>query len=166
MSSNKKPTKDKNKLPYRKNVSCVLFQGERYLLVQSLGWPCDFWKFPQGGVKKGESMEESLKRELNEEVGITDYRIIGISKHTNKYDWAEESVKIARFRWRGQIQKFMVVEYLGDIDKVKANTSEIQDCKWVNIEELFLNIDHDHKDFTNYKNTIEKILREFNKLPD
>jgi len=164
--NNKTPTKDKNKLPYRKNVACVLFQGERYLLVQSLGWPRDFWKFPQGGVKKEESREDTLKRELNEELGIVDYKIVGVSKYINKYDWAEESVKIAGFRWRGQIQKFMVVEYLGDSNKVKANTSEIQDCKWVNIDDLFSNIDHDHKDFTNYKNIIEKILREFNKLPD
>lgn len=151
-------------LPYRNNVSCVVFRGEMYLLVQKVGWPKNFWKFPQGGIEEDESNEEAVKRELAEELGTNKYKIAGVSRYLNKYDWSEDSVKLAGFRWRGQIQKFYLVEYLGSDEDIKLDKKEHQNYKWVNIEELLKSIDHDHKDFTNYKDSIEKVLKEFEKL--
>lgn len=56
-----------NKLPYRDNISCIVFKDDMFLLVQLNDWPKDFWKFPQGGIEQGETEEEAVIRELIEE---------------------------------------------------------------------------------------------------
>lgn len=149
------------RLPYRNNVSCIVFREKRFLLVQLNGWPDNWWKFPQGGVKEGELEETAAQRELLEELGNKNFRIIGISNHINRYDWSDDSVKKAGYKWRGQIQKFFLVEYLGSDEEIEINRKEIQQFKWAELKDLFANIDHDHPLFANYKNTIEKVLEDF-----
>jgi putative (di)nucleoside polyphosphate hydrolase len=150
-------------LPYRDNVASVVFKGNKFLLVQLKGWPENFWKFPQGGMNVGEQEEGAVLRELSEELGTTNFKIIGKSVYTNKYDWPIDSIEKAGFRWKGQFQRFFVVEFLGDESEVNFDRNEIQACKWVKKDEIFGHIDHDHKLFVNYKNTIEKVLSEFEK---
>lgn len=153
---------DISKLPYRDSVSCVIFKGNKFLLVQLIGWPDNWWKFPQGGIKEGESEKEAVRRELLEELGSENFKIIAKSSHTNKYDWSDFALKLAGYRWRGQIQKFFLVEYLGTNKEIKINKKEVQQYKWAGLNDLFASIDHKDKIFTNYKNTIEKVLKEFN----
>lgn len=151
-------------LPYRNNISCIVFKDKRFLLVQLTGWPKDWWKFPQGGVKEGESEKTAVQRELKEELGSQNFRIVATSSHTHQYNWSVDSIKKAGYRWRGQIQKFFLVEFLGNEEEIEINRKETQQYKWVELKDLFRNIDHDHPLFANYKNTIEKVLREFKML--
>lgn len=153
-----------NNLPYRNNVSCIVYCDEEFLLLQDKGWPKNWWKFPQGGVSTGETLEEAALRELHEETGSDYFKIIGLSKNYNIYDWNDESVKLAGYRWRGQYQKYLVIEYFGNKDNIIIDIEETQSFKWVKLENLSSNIDHDDKNFSNYKNTIEKVLKEFNFL--
>ena len=148
-------------LPYRDNVCCIVFKGKRFLLVQNLGFKDNWWKFPQGGIEKNETAEEAAKRELFEEIGNKNFKIIGKSSYTNQFDWSDESLKLAGYRWRGQIQQFFLVEYTGSEKEIKINEKETQAYKWAGLKEMFVSIDHDDKNFTNYKNTIEKVLLEF-----
>jgi len=153
-----------NRLPYRNNVSCVTVKADKFLLIQNSDWLKNWWKFPQGGVDKGETIEKAALRELQEELGSDKFRIIGRSAKTNQYDWNDESLKLAGYRWRGQIQRFLLVEFFGTDKDIKINLQEIRQYKWVTIKELWSNIDHEDKNFTNYKNSIEKVLREFGLL--
>ena len=155
-----------NKLPYRKNVSCIVFKKKRFLLVQLINWPDNFWKFPQGGVRKNESEENAAHRELIEELNTDKFKFIAKSTYTNKYDWTKDVIKLAKNRWRGQIQKFFLMEYLGDDKDIKINKDEIKRYKWVELNELYTHIDNDNKNFKNYKNTIEKVILEFKKYLD
>lgn len=45
------------------------------------------WQFPQGGVGRGESLEESLFRELGEEIGLaaSDVRVLGRTRRWLRY---------------------------------------------------------------------------------
>lgn len=147
-----------NKLPYRDNVSCIVFQNDRFLLVRLNDWPKNFWKFPQGGVKQGETEKEAVIRELTEELGTDKFRIIVKSPFVHKYDWDRDSVEKAGFRWRGQKQKFYLVEFLGEDKDIKINTEEVQEYKWVKRYELAKHFHHKHKLFANYNLVIKKTL--------
>jgi putative (di)nucleoside polyphosphate hydrolase len=151
-----------NNLPYRHNVCCVVYRNGEFLLLQIKGWPINWWKFPQGGINTGETMEQAAIRELKEETGSDDFKIIGISKNSNVYDWNDESIRLANYRWRGQNQKYLLIEYFGETSDIRLNANETQPYKWVALENLWSNINHDDKNFTNYKDSIKKVLKEFN----
>lgn len=156
---------DVSKLPYRKNIACVVFKWDKFLLLHKPDWPENHWKFPQGGINDKESDEETAKRELLEELGTDRFKIIAKSKNVRQYDWSDDAVEKAGFRWKGQQQKFFLVEFTGEDIDIKLDTKEVEKYKWVTKTELLKIIDIDHKNFTEYKDTIEKILEEFkNKL--
>lgn len=152
---------DYQKLPYRDNVSCIVFQGDEGLLVQLNGWYKNFWKFPQGGMAINETEEDTARRELGEEIGTGNIRIVGQSKFTNEYDWDDKSIELAKNRWRGQNQRFIVAEYLGDKKDLTFQAEELQNHNWVKLIELQKYINHDVPMFTGYWNTIKKVLKEF-----
>src|SRR5487761_160189 len=68
---------------FRANVGIVLIRGagEVFLGRRSGG---KGWQFPQGGMREGESLEEAVYRELNEEIGLerTDVELVG---HTARW---------------------------------------------------------------------------------
>ena len=152
-----------SKLPYRNNVSCIVFKKNKFLLVQKNNWPENFWKFPQGGMEEGETYKQTAKRELTEELGTDKFRIIALSKYDNRFDWDDEAVRLAGYRWRGQIQKFFLIKFIGDNSDIDLDKDELRQYEWVSQDELYSHIDHDNKNFTNYKNIIEKIVEEFHK---
>ena len=47
-------------------------------------------------------------------------------------------------------------------DDIILDPDEIESYKWVTFKDLWFNIDIDDKNFSNYKETIEKVLKEFN----
>ncbi len=153
---------DKFKLPYRKNVSCVVFKKDKFLVVQGDDWEDDYWKFPQGGVNEGEKLEDTAKRELLEELGIDKFTIIGQSKFTNIYDWSD-SVVIKIKKWRGQTQTFFVVRFDGKDDEIKIDPKELKCHKWVKKKDLLSHFKEGGDNVGNYRSTIEKILEEFGK---
>jgi putative (di)nucleoside polyphosphate hydrolase len=53
---------------FRANVGIVLMQGAQVFLGRRTGGRG--WQFPQGGVRAGESPEQALYRELDEETGL------------------------------------------------------------------------------------------------
>jgi 8-oxo-dGTP pyrophosphatase MutT (NUDIX family) len=60
-----------------KSAGAVVFRREnkkiKYLLIQ-YGW--GHWEFPRGLIKKRESLEDTARREIEEEVGIKDIKFI------------------------------------------------------------------------------------------
>jgi putative (di)nucleoside polyphosphate hydrolase len=53
---------------FRSNVGIVLMHHEQVFLGRRTGGRG--WQFPQGGVRAGESLEQALYRELEEEIGV------------------------------------------------------------------------------------------------
>jgi len=53
---------------FRANVGIVLMHHEQVFLGRRSGGRG--WQFPQGGVRSGESLEQALYRELDEEIGV------------------------------------------------------------------------------------------------
>ncbi|MBV8784216.1 MAG: RNA pyrophosphohydrolase [Gammaproteobacteria bacterium] len=53
---------------FRANVGIVLMQGDTVFLGRRSGGRG--WQFPQGGMRRGETLEQALYRELEEEIGV------------------------------------------------------------------------------------------------
>ena len=71
---------------FRANVGIVLLRaaGEVFLGRRTGGRG---WQFPQGGMRVGESLEEAVFRELNEETGLehTDVEVLGYTTRWLRY---------------------------------------------------------------------------------
>src|SRR6476659_4658659 len=55
---------------FRPNVAAILLNIDNEMLVAERAHIRGSWQFPQGGVDPGESLEEALFRELEEEIGV------------------------------------------------------------------------------------------------
>lgn len=55
---------------YRSNVAALVVRPEGSLLICERWNVPGAWQFPQGGVDPGESLEQALFREVEEEIGI------------------------------------------------------------------------------------------------
>lgn len=64
-------------MPVERSAGAVVFRKEngkiKYLLIQ-YGW--GHWEFPRGLIEKKESLEETARREIKEEIGIEDIKFI------------------------------------------------------------------------------------------
>ena len=71
---------------FRANVGIVLTDGAGQLFLGRRAGGKG-WQFPQGGVRRGESPEESLYRELHEEIGLTagDVEMVGQTERWLRY---------------------------------------------------------------------------------
>ena len=71
---------------FRANVGIVLMQRDAKLFIGRRSGGRG-WQFPQGGMLRGEQAEESLFRELNEEIGLgrDDVEVIGQTQRWLRY---------------------------------------------------------------------------------
>jgi putative (di)nucleoside polyphosphate hydrolase len=71
---------------FRTNVGIVLMrrQGDVFLGRRAGGRG---WQFPQGGVRRGEKLEEAVYRELHEEIGLSpsDVELVGQTSRWLRY---------------------------------------------------------------------------------
>jgi putative (di)nucleoside polyphosphate hydrolase len=79
---------------FRANVGIVLMgdDGQLFLGRRTGG---KGWQFPQGGMREGESAEESLYRELHEETGLAaaDVELLGATTRWLRYRLPERYVR-------------------------------------------------------------------------
>ena len=89
------------------------------------------WQFPQGGVNDGESEEEALFRELKEEIGTGDVKIIRVGEKRIRYHYPIK-VKLVldqQPQWRpfhGQQQLWFLLHLNCKTDKISFNHHPIE----------------------------------------
>ena len=101
--------------------------------------PIDKWQMPQGGVDNGEDFLKAMKRELFEETGIKNIKIIKKIEKMYEYELPENLVGIIwKGKYRGQQQKWFITKFLGNDDEINLNTGnpEFIEWKWVDVETL------------------------------
>lgn len=95
------------------------------------------WQFPQGGIDKGETAEEAMYRELNEEVGLTqkDVKIEAVSRNWLRYKLPKRLVRKGTDPvCIGQKQKWFLLSLTckeSDVDLAATGHPEFDDWRWV-----------------------------------
>ncbi|MBM4225508.1 MAG: RNA pyrophosphohydrolase [Gammaproteobacteria bacterium] len=84
------------------------------------------WQFPQGGIKAGESPEQAMFRELEEETGLkADHvRVLGRTRHWLRYEVPERWLRRDWYgAYRGQKQIWYLLRLTGRDSDVKLRAS-------------------------------------------
>jgi len=126
---------------YRPNVGIVLLNSHNEVFWgKRVGQHS--WQFPQGGIQHGESPEQAMYRELQEEVGLLPehVQIIGRTRDWLRYDVPEEylrrqnATRINRTAYRGQKQIWFLLRLVGldsDIQLRASEHPEFDAWRWV-----------------------------------
>tara|TARA_B100001123_G_C14985907_1_gene897597 strand:- start:294 stop:767 length:474 start_codon:yes stop_codon:yes gene_type:complete len=129
-----------NRLPLRLGVGIVLLNKENKVFVgKRIDNPTNYWQMPQGGVDRDENFLQAAKRELEEETGIKTVKVIKELKYWLTYDLPENLLgKIWQGKYRGQKQKWFIMQFLGKIEEINLKTKcpEFLDWKWIESSEL------------------------------
>ena len=144
---------------YRPNVAAIVlsssYPSKCEILVASRIDIKDAWQFPQGGIDEGETPEEALFRQLEEEIGTNEVDIIAQYPGWVSYDFPP-AVAAKMTPYDGQTQKYFLVR-LKKGAKININTElpEFSEYKFVPSNKL-----NDYITF--FKRTVyKKVLKYF-----
>lgn len=112
------------------SCGCVIFDKESHNKVLVIyEKDRNFWGFPKGHIEEGETETQTALREVKEEVGI-DVKILD-----EKYRY--ETNYIIKDKQVDKTSIFYIAEPIEDIVNIKNQEAEIEESKWVTIEEAF-----------------------------
>ncbi|MEN2978385.1 RNA pyrophosphohydrolase [Tistrella bauzanensis] len=119
-------------LPYRPCVGVMLLNPAREVFVgQRIDTTAEAWQMPQGGIDPGETPEVTAMRELAEEIGTNNARILAETPDWLTYDLPDELIgKVWGGRYRGQRQKWFAMEFLGGDDEINLQTAHPEFNRW------------------------------------
>jgi len=121
-------------MPLEKSAGAIIFRRENnkifYLLLHypstTRGAKKDYWDFPKGHIEKGEKIEETVKREVEEETGLKDIKFVEGFKEWIKYF----------FRFKNKNIFKIVTFYLAETKEKKVKISwEHLGYKWLPFQE-------------------------------
>ena len=153
-----------DKKGFRLNVGIVLINKAGKLFWGKRIKNNNAWQFPQGGVQDYETLEETMYRELAEEVGLmkTDVEIISITKRWLYYRLpAHLRRKFQKPICIGQKQKWFLLRIISPDNKICLNLSkqpEFSDWRWVDYSQPLNQVIYFKK------NIYRKVLAEFKPL--
>ena len=111
---------------YRPNVGIILVNGRNEVF-----WGKRIrehsWQFPQGGIKHGESPEQAMYRELQEEIGLRQehVRILGRTRDWLRYEVPKQWIRREwRNTYRGQKQIWFMLRLTGRDTDVSLRASD------------------------------------------
>jgi len=126
---------------YRRGVGVMLLNKDGKVFVGArIDNTDEAWQMPQGGIDDGEEPEIAVFREMEEEIGTRDARIMGMMDDWIRYDIPERTAKkLWGGKYKGQRQKWIALEFLGDdsdIDLTADKHPEFSKWKWVPLKDL------------------------------
>jgi len=131
---------DKSSLPYRPCAGVMLLNHMNKVFVgQRIDTTMEAWQMPQGGIDEGEDPEQSMWRELKEEIGTADAEIIAKTEDWLTYDLPDDLVgRVWGGKYRGQKQIWFLMRFLGKDSDINLETHhpEFNAWRWVDVSEV------------------------------
>ena len=110
----------------------VVNSNNEFLLMFKRSY--EYWEFPKGHMEGAELDElKTMDREVKEETGIKNYKLIEGFRHVMKYTYNKDGVFI---------HKTVIMFLIRTDDPVKINI-EHKEYKWVNYEEALRMLKHE-----------------------
>ena len=128
---------------YRKGVGIFLISDKKKVWVGKRLDSDKYWQMPQGGIDTSETELQAMKRELKEETGIDNVKVLCSTKDWLKYDLPLNlRKKIWKGKYVGQLQKWYACEFLGRDSDIKLDTfnPEFKEWKWVEPQTITENV--------------------------
>ena len=111
---------------FRPNVGIILAHADgRVLWAKRIGQ--EAWQFPQGGINRGETPEQALYRELEEELGLKPEHVepLGVTAGWLSYRLPSRLVRRGRRPvCIGQKQKWFLLRLVGSESSVRFDRTE------------------------------------------
>ena len=148
---------------YRRCVGMMILNDKNEILVgRRLDHPSGYWQMPQGGIDQNEIPKEAVWREMMEEIGTNNAKIIKISNQWLNYEIPKET--LTKLPWGkkyiGQKQKWFLFRFQGEEKDINVATDnpEFSHWKWVSQDLLIENV------VPFKKKVYVKVLEEFSKI--
>ncbi len=122
---------------FRANVGIILINERSEVFWARRIGNDDAWQFPQGGIKRDETPEMAMFRELHEEVGLypNDVEIVGSTKKWLRYRLPRRYIRHHKKPLCvGQKQIWFVLRLVAEEDKVdlgSAGKPEFDEWQWI-----------------------------------
>ncbi|MCG8325003.1 MAG: RNA pyrophosphohydrolase [Thiotrichales bacterium] len=122
---------------YRPNVGIILCNDTGQLFWGRRVGGRNAWQFPQGGIKKNETSEKAMYRELKEEIGLSpeDVQILACTDDWLRYTLPKQYIRSNSFPLCiGQKQIWYLLRLVSHDSKVRLNKSkkpEFDAWRWV-----------------------------------
>ena len=131
---------------YRPNVAMIIVSNNypeiKEIFIAQRNDLLDIWQFPQGGIDKGEEVEEALFRELEEEIGTDKAKIIAEYPEWISYDFPEKIAKRMK-PYKGQTQRYYLLKLKKNaVIKLDTKHPEFIDYKFVSVDDLLNHTAH------------------------
>ncbi|RME59959.1 MAG: NUDIX domain-containing protein [Candidatus Dadabacteria bacterium] len=127
-------------LPLRKNVCMIVVNQAGLIFLGKRAGTTSVWQLPQGGVEEGSTEEESVYRELTEELGAKRECFSVERRLSAEHSYLfREIPKYAKGKFSGQKQSFWLVAFLGTDNDINLSQSsgELEDFKWCTLKEIW-----------------------------
>ena len=114
-----------------RSAGVILFNKTEEIQFLVLKYPSGHWDFVKGNIEEGEGEEETVKRELFEETGISNLEI---------HQGFNEKVEYSYYKKNSKVHK-IVSYYLAETNQKEVKLSfEHLDYKWSDYEDLMKSI--------------------------
>lgn len=123
--------------PYRIGVVGVFTNNQGEVLVGERADLPGVWQLPQGGVEAGESLEQAILREMQEELGVKEMTIIKAGDQSFYYEFPPELIAPISKKYRGQEQWWFLLALPKQctLDDLKGD-DEFSRFSWMNANKL------------------------------
>lgn len=124
---------------YRKGAAALIMnKNQEFLLVNLKSFDEKYFTIPGGGLDEGETLEETVYREINEELGIEKKSLEFVGKSDLPHKFKFKILKLNRdnINYESSERYFFGFHFVGNDEEIKYRDGEVRTHKWVPFDRL------------------------------